>query len=178
MDSMSYRNNRPPQSRGEAEAAPVTSAQAGSASVPRTKSSRQPVKSRRPLVVIAAIVVIVVLLLAGWFFFGRGTTSGIIDSSKYQAVFFTNDQVYFGKLSQINDEYMSLKDIYYLQSKTTSDKTSPQTATQSDVTLIKLGNEIHGPEDQMIIPKDQIRFFENLKPQGTVSKSILSQQKK
>lgn len=166
MDNMSYRNNRPATARSEAEvsATPVATAAPHAAATQRSKHSRVAMKSRRPLWLAALVVAVVVLLLGGWFMINRTGAAGAIESDKYQAVFFTNDQVYFGKLSQVNDEYMRLKDIYYLQSKTTSDKTSPQTATQSDVTLIKLGNEIHGPEDQMIIPKDQIRFFENLKP--------------
>ena len=43
--------------------------------------------------------------------------------------------------------------------------------------LIKLGSEIHGPDDEMIINKDQVLFFENLKTDSTVAKSIASYQK-
>jgi len=38
--------------------------------------------------------------------------------------------------------------------------------------LIKLGSEIHGPDDEMIVSKDQILFFENLKKDSQVSASI------
>ena len=36
----------------------------------------------------------------------------------------------------------------------------------------KLGQEIHGPEDEMIISKDHVLFYENLKSDGKVSQSI------
>lgn len=158
-------------------ASPAQSAQA------RTKlSSAASRRSKKPLFVILAAIIVALVVLGGLFMLYRSSSAvSAIDSSKYQAVFFTNGQVYFGKLSQQNDQYMKLTNVYYLQSKTTSDKTSPQSANSqnaSDVELIKLGNEIHGPEDQMIIAKDQILFFENLKPQGTVSKTITNYQKK
>jgi len=98
-----------------------------------------------------------------------------IDSSKYQAVFFTNGQVYFGKLSNVNGEYLKLSDIYYLQTQATEGKESNPQATsnaQSDVQLIKLGEEIHGPEDEMVLSKQQLLFYENLKADGKVAQSI------
>lgn len=102
-----------------------------------------------------------------------------IDTNKYQAVFFTNGQVYFGKLQKLSGGYFKLNDIYYLQAKAdaTPESTSenPQetsTNQTSDVELIKLGREVHGPEDEMIISKDQVLFFENLKKDGTVTQSI------
>jgi hypothetical protein len=140
----------------------------------------EPKKSKLKLILagIAAIVVII-LALTGWMLLKGGTnTSDGIDSGKYQAVFFTNGQVYFGKLHSFNDQYMKLTDIYYLQSQQAADsdkdsKNPQQTSTdQSNVQLIKLGDEIHGPEDNMIISKDQMLFYENLKSDGKVAQSI------
>ena len=126
-----------------------------------------------PIIVIA----IVVLGALGWFAWSKLHTPGpAIDSGKYQAVFFTNGQVYFGKLQSAGNEYMKLTDIYYLQTQAGSeaDSANPQATTndQSNVQLIKLGDEIHGPEDQMIISKDQVLFYENLKTNGKVAQSI------
>jgi len=85
----------------------------------------------------------------------------------------SNGQVYFGKLSTLNSEYIKLTDIFYLQTKAADASENPQkTSSASDVQLIKLGSEVHGPDDQMIISKDQVLFFENLKADGTVAKSI------
>ena len=127
---------------------------------------------------IAGLIILAVLAIAAvgasWAY--KTSTGATIDTGKYQAVFFTNGQVYFGKLSSLNGGYMKLTDIYYLQaqaSQTNSDnpqQTSSQAA--SDVQLIKLGNEVHGPVDEMIISKDQVLFFENLKNDGKVTQSI------
>lgn len=131
---------------------------------------------RSKLITIVVGALIALLLVAGLFwFFGRSSTAATIDSSKYQAVFFTNGQVYFGKLGQVNDEYFKLTDVFYIQAaaNTTDSKNPQDSASQSsDVQLIKLGSEVHGPDDAMIISKDQVLFFENLKKDGKVSDSI------
>ena len=60
-------------------------------------------------------IVVGIVLVAGAIFWWMGQQSnvaGLIDKSKYQAVFFTNGQVYFGKLSKVNNEYYKLSDIY------------------------------------------------------------------
>lgn len=179
MDNVSYRNNRPVQQRSDVTPAPAQSVASNSAQN-RGKHSQKMPTSKLKLAAIAALIVLVIAGAAAWYFLARPAGTAI-DSNKYQAVFFTNGQVYFGKLSSVNGDYMRLKNVYYLQNKTSSDdKTSPQSASAqdaSDVELIKLGNEIHGPEDEMIVSKDQILFFENLKPAGTVSKTISNFQK-
>jgi len=133
-------------------------------------------KNKMKLVTIVIGVVLAIAILAfGGLFLYRSSTGSNIDGDKYQAVFLTNGQVYFGNLHPLNSEYMKLTDIFYLQAKTT-DSTNPQETTDkttSDVQLIKLGNEIHGPIDEMVISKNQILFFENLKKDSKVSSSIV-----
>lgn len=133
--------------------------------------------SKRFMLLIMIIIAVLVLGGGGWFAWSRMQNAGTaIDSSKYQAVFFDNGQVYFGKLHAFNDEYMKLDDIYYLQTPAAkqSDSQNPQktTADQGNVQLIKLGDEIHGPQDEMIISKTKILFYENLKTDGKVAQSI------
>jgi hypothetical protein len=146
-----------------------TSARVTSAPVPKTTKRKK----------VPIIIAIIVLLLAavGLFAFTSMNKNGgmAIDSSKYQAVFFTNGQVYFGKLSPQSDESLKLTDVFYLQTNAagTAEANPQQTSSnESDVQLIKLGDEIHGPEDKMIISKDQVLFYENLKTDGKVANSI------
>lgn len=125
-----------------------------------------------PLIIIGTILGIG----AAWFVWTNMHSAGLaIDTNKYQAVFFTNGQVYFGKLQPVNGEYIQLTDIYYLQTQSGStDSKNPQetTSDNGNVQLIKLGDEVHGPEDKMIISKDQVLFYENLKSDGKVAQSI------
>ena len=46
---------------------------------------------------------------------GRVSSAGKDSTPSYQAVFLANGQVYFGKLSEPNNQSVTLKDIYYLQ---------------------------------------------------------------
>lgn len=130
------------------------------------------------IAVIVSVLFLLGVLLGGWFMY-QSSTSAQIDDDKYQAVFFTNGQVYFGKLQKLNNGYFKLTDVYYLQAKSATEATgeagseNPQeTSEGDDIQLVKLGNEVHGPEDAMIISKDQVLFFENLKPEGKVADSI------
>lgn len=125
--------------------------------------------------VIALVVVLSVVFSYQLFFAGAR-----IDGGKYQAVFLSNGQVYFGKLQDTSGEYMYLNDVYYIQAKTaTADANNPQqtSASQTNVELVKLGNEVHGPVDQMTIRKEQVLFFENLKSEGQVAKTIAEDKK-
>ena len=99
MDNVSYRNSRPNQPRDISQPKPQQSTESAS---PRAKFSGGPAK-RRPLKLIALVAGILLLALVGWFAYGRlSGSASVIDSSKYQAVFFTNGQVYFGKLFQLS----------------------------------------------------------------------------
>lgn len=147
----------------------------------RTTDPRKPSKKGglRMKLIIAAVVVGLLAVLFGFWSHGRGGPSAHIDNGKYQAVFFTNGQVYFGKLNWLGSGYYRLTDVYYIQAspspEAAADSENPQATTAeggSDVKLIKLGNEVHGPDDEMIISKEQVLFFENLKKDGKVSESI------
>jgi hypothetical protein len=142
------------------------------------KTKKNP-KGLKHLAMAAAITGILLLVVLGGWLLYRTSMGAHIDGSKYQAVFFTNGQVYFGKLQKLSGGYFKLNDIYYLQAKAdatpeSASENPQETSTNqaSDVELIKLGREVHGPDDEMIISKDQVLFFENLKKDGTVTQSI------
>jgi len=149
-------------------------------SADRAPSSHRTTKGDKPSRRFKLPLILAIILLAaviGGLAWANSNKSGgtAIDNSKYQAVFFTNGQVYFGKLSTLNDEYLKLTDIYYLQTQAAdATESNPQQTSndQSDVQLIKLGEEIHGPEDEMVLSKDQLLFYENLKVDGKVAQSI------
>lgn len=144
---------------------------------PRPRNEKKAKKTsamRSKTFIIAGITLL--LIVAGWFIWQQTRSVGAtIDSSKYQAVFFTNGNVYFGKLRSLNSEYMILDTIYYPQSQANGENTDTQgqaDLNQSNVTLIKLGDAIHGPENEMTIPKDQIQFFQNLRSDSRVAELI------
>ena len=98
------------------------------------------------------------------------------NSKSYYAVFLTNGQVYFGHIKSIDPTTIALVDIFYLQANTniqSSNTTPPKDNTNNvQVSLIKLGNEIHGPTDMMMINRASVLFWEELKNDGKVVQSI------
>lgn len=104
--------------------------------------------------------------------------SKYVTSGQYQAVFLAGGQVYFGQVTSLNNSYMRLQDIYYLRVNQTvqPDQANNQSAS-NDVSLVKLGCELHGPQDEMLINRDQVIFWENLKTDGQVAKAVAEYQK-
>ncbi len=86
----------------------------------------------------------------------------------YYAVFLDNDTVYFGKLQRFPQgaQFIVLKDVYYL-------KTADESAVLN-FDLIKLGSEIHSPEDKMHININKILFWEKLQDEGPIVTAILN----
>lgn len=119
-----------------------------------------------------AVIILAVLIgaaLALFVSFKPAAESDLVETSKLQAVFLTNDQVYFGKITSINNKYVVLSNIYYLQTASSS-----KTTTASNISLVKLGCELHKPQDRMVIKQDQVSFWENLQADGQVAKAVKS----
>jgi hypothetical protein len=100
------------------------------------------------------------------------TADSAVKTKAYQAVFLTNGQVYFGKVSKVDNSYVKLTDIYYLQVQQQVQPKDQSAQQQPQVSLAKLGGELHGPEDVMYISRQQVLFWENLKDDGKVTKAI------
>ncbi len=117
-------------------------------------------------------VTILIAALVALMYFGGPKEAKQIDKDKHQAVFLTNGQVYFGDLKSANKDYLDLRDIYYLNVNQQVQPNQESTQAQSSISLVKLGCELHGPVDQMIVNRDQVTFWENLKDDSQVSKAI------
>ena len=142
---------------------------------PEATSNPRPRKGRA--VMIIGLILGFVLLAAGiggYCFLSRSQLSTQIDSGKYQAVFLSSGQVYFGKLTAVDSQYLKLSGVFYIQSQQDAASDEDQITTQDStgMQLIKLGEEVHGPEDTMVINRDQMLFFENLKSDGKVTQLI------
>jgi len=142
---------------------------------PHPRHSGNKKKMPRLKLAIISIIgfIIVAAIVFGGLYWMRTVNNTGVDSDKYQAVFLTSGQVYFGKFNNSGSSFTKLTDVFYIQAKTNSDTQNPQDGESStDLQLIKLGAEVHGPEDEMIISRDQILFYENLKSDGKVATSI------
>ena len=127
-------------------------------------------------VVLLFSATVLMVALAFLLYFGGPNEANNVDKTKQQAVFLTNGQVYFGKIKGINKQYVDLRGIYYLnvnqQVQPNQKDNNNQSQAASSISLVKLGCELHGPLDKMIINRDQVTFWENLKDDGQVAKAI------
>ena len=122
------------------------------------------------IVLLFSATILVIAVLTSMIFSKKADESKYVDKSTMQAVFLNNGQVYFGNIDTLNSNYLKLSNIYYLR---VNQQVQPgQQANQNDVSLAKLGCELHGPQDQMVINRNEITFWENLKGDGQVAKAV------
>ncbi len=118
----------------------------------------------------SSTILVVALLFSFVFSDNRKEESAFVNTNQMQAVFMNGGQVYFGKVTSLNKQYMTLRDIYYLRVNQAVQPDGEQKA--DDISLVKLGCELHGPEDLMVINREQVIFWENLKEDGKVGKAV------
>ena len=138
--------------------------------LPETKWGRIGVAAFGLLIVALFVLVIITVGLSN-----KNSEASIVDNDRLQAVFLETGQVYFGKITSISDDYVDLQGIYYLQ--TASGSTDAKSTDNTNVSLVKLGCELHAPSDRMIITRDQITFWENLQTTGQVAKAVATFEK-
>ena len=194
MDMGPFGASRSPSSRGSGaatrrEPAPARTgssevaheeqaAHRAAAATPHTVTAKKQPKQKKSFKWVIIAVVALLLVAGGWVAWQKlAPADSGIESGKYQAVFLSNGQVYFGKLQVLDSGYLKLTKVFYIQGSTDTDTNAakskdPQQTAGSDMKLIKLGKEVHGPEDAMIINRDQVQFYENLKSDGEVAKLI------
>lgn len=117
--------------------------------------------------------IIVLVAFAGWFGWNASQGNAVTGKpSQYQAVFLSNGQVYFGKLASRTGQFITLNDVFYLQAGSNLQSGDATAQSASDLTLVKLGKELHGPSDKMVINRDQVMFWEDLQADSKVVQAI------
>jgi hypothetical protein len=172
-------SNRAGQSRPQQAGAHANVA----AGAPSQGTSAAPRASRRKVIggpkwfrvtlvtLVACIAVLAIALTFSFVLNGQGE-SKYVNNKEYQAVFLNNGQVYFGKVKSLTDHYMDVTNIFYLSTQQAQPETSKSASAGNKFSLVKLGCELHGPEDQMLINKGQVTFWENLRGNGQVMQAI------
>lgn len=133
-------------------------------------------KSSSPMHHWIIILLIIIFGLGGFFLIKKENTFQEYPEDLWQAVFIDNGQVYFGHVKDVNKNDVVIENIYYLQvvaqplQRSFADTGGDQPDQQ--LTLIKLGNEIHGPQDAMDINRQHVVLIENLKSDSRVAEAI------
>lgn len=170
-------------SRGNNKVMPAQSGDGAAAPPPRRKHIDWRIRSVRIelfiLLLGSALLLAAISLYLGFSSTANQEYKNYVDTGKYQAVFLNGGttsgsvlySTYFGRITKINDKYFVLRDIYYL---TSADAGNGQATPQ----LTKLGcQQLHSPYDTMIINRNQVAFWENLKDDGKVVQAIKTFQK-
>ena len=114
--------------------------------------------------IVSAIVVAIGAILSLVFFLPQGER---VDTDGYQVVYLASGQAYFGKLQNTTGEYLLLRRAYTTQNQTgAEDNAQPQTS------LIKLSEQVYGPQDSISLKSDQVVFWQNLKDDSKVAQAI------
>jgi hypothetical protein len=164
----SGRPARPQQARQTPAAAP--------AAIQTAQYKPEPKKRNKWVLAVGVAVALVLLGLVVWKYMSTATASPRGD--RYQAVFLDNGQVFFGKLKNTEGTYLLLSDAYYTKSQELpKDATDEQKAAVSNnVNLVKVGNEVYGPENSLSIKAEQVLFWQDLKSDSKVAKAIADDQ--
>jgi hypothetical protein len=167
------RSQRPADQTNGAEAQPVATtntqpaqarpmASAMSAMTPKVGSS----KLRFALVALLFSATFLIASSLAYIAFSSNRSKPTIDklynAGRYQALFLDGGQAYVGKVTVANEGYLQLKDVYYLRvEQNLQGQTTQQ--QQSSVSLAKLGCDIYGMEDALIIDRSKVVFWSDLK---------------
>ena len=139
----------------------------------KTTNNRSRNYSKSPkLRMIACAIVCLVVLFGVYSVFFASNQKNLISTSKYQAVFLNDGQVYFGHIKHLDSQYIDLKDIYYVTSNSNSSTSS--STSSNNIQLVKLGCELHSPYDEMVFNMSQVIFWENIQDSGKVVTAINS----
>ncbi len=168
---MDFMNRGQQQTR--AASAPVAEAMPPVHSKKNIEKSPVPGKWFRISWVVLLTSVAILLAALSVFFWASNDDSEqkFVTKDSYQAVFVNingtaGGQVYFGHIKEMSNNHIQLSNVFYIQNQTQA-KDKSQTYN-----LVKLGCELHGPQDTMIINRSQVFFWENLKSDSQVSTKI------
>lgn len=127
-------------------------------------------------VLLFSITVLVLAVASSFAFTSDHSQSKYVKKGQLQAVFLNGGQVYFGNINSLSSDYLTVSNVYYLRVNQAVQPDTKKTSN-NDVSLVKLGCELHGPEDRMVINQSQVIFWENLKSDGQVAKAVAEFQK-
>lgn len=95
-----------------------------------------------------------------------------INTSGYQVVSLVSGQVYFGHLKNTTGEYLYLASPYIEQTIQPQEKNEDGSAKASQTALVRVKDQVYGPEDTIAIKSSQVSFWQNLRDDSKVTQAI------
>lgn len=132
---------------------------------------RQKMSMRQRLIGSGVLVLLVIIILGSYWLLHRNDQTVLHD--RYQVVYLVTGQIYFGKLQNTGGQYLTLKNVYTVDNQaTSSNDTTGSVTTPSKI--LKVSQQVYGPDDSMAIRADQVQFWQNLRTDSKVVKAIES----
>lgn len=89
--------------------------------------------------------------------------------SSYYGVFMDNNDVYFGRITKRDDQFVTLENTFYLRVTQVPQKTADgKDIALSSFDLIKVGTEVHKPKDKVELQVSHIISIQELDPSSQV----------
>lgn len=135
-----------------------------------------------------AVVVLSIVLVAAQFWLYGVRYQRVFAEDTWYAVMLSNGQTYFGVLQQYGPDTVVLFNVYYLQA--TGDITAPaesttegevaegseaeeaEIETESGLKLFKLTDDLHKPNDYLILNRNHILFWQHLSNDSPIAQAI------
>jgi hypothetical protein len=95
--------------------------------------------------------------------------AGQVDTARYQAVILSNDKVYFGRIASVSDDFFQLRNAFFLR------ETPGSNGSEAVRALLPVNREIHAPDNNMLIRKDDVILVENLAKDSPILTEIRRQ---
>lgn len=130
--------------------------------------------STRGALVAIAISLIVIAAVTTFGVFGS-YAGGTPDRDKYQAVTLTSGATFYGQLSGIGNNYVTLENAYTIQNTAQGQEGKQQTPQLS---LVARDKALYQPVGSMRINSEQVAVWEDLSDDSPVTKTIDEQNKK
>jgi hypothetical protein len=116
------------------------------------------------IILVGALIILIVVALL---FYKTTDENNYINTSGYQSVDInvngsTGGQIYFGKIVRMNSSFLVMDNVFYLQPGSTSNQ----------YTLNSLTCTLYNPQDQIVINRSQLAFWENLSSKSQVVSDI------
>ena len=118
--------------------------------------------SRIARIAVAVVGFVLLFAIVRWWDFALPN----LGAARYQAVFLSNGQTYFGRYIDRIGPYVKIEDAFYIQQTPTATEDQPQLPPESR--LIRRGSELHQPLPSVLIPRSAILFIEDLRSDSAV----------
>jgi hypothetical protein len=118
------------------------------------------------LVLLTLAIVILGVSLIWWKISTANQQS--VASEQYQAVYLNTGQIYFGKLQNTSGDFLTLKQAFTTQGQSAT----TQQTDQNQATIIKVSQQVYGPDDSIALKSNQVLFWQNLRNDSKVVQAI------